>query len=274
MKQSPWHGKLNLVYGYEQGKTQVNHSFSQAPLKIQRAFYPEGESVCHSVILHTAGGIVGGDMLSIDVELTSQSKALITTVAATKVYGSNGDTAKQRVNLKIAPQATMEWFPQESIIFKGALYEQTLLVDLAEGAHFLGWEITRFGRTARGEKFLSGCWRSHTEIWQGGKPVVIDPQKILGCEDSCDQYNALAGQPILGSFIYQGDSISREMISKIRECLGNESENRVTKTLGLGIMCRYRGASTQEVRHKFTQVWELLRQNQLGRKLVKPRVWV
>jgi len=274
MNPSPWHGKLNLVYGYEQGKTQVNHSFSQAPLKIQRPFYPEGESVCHSIILHTAGGIVGGDLLSIDVELTSQSKALITTVAAAKVYGSNSYVAKQSVNLKIAPQATIEWFPQESIIFNGALYQQDLRVDLAEGAQFIGWEITRFGRTARGEKFLTGSWRSHTEIWQGGKPVVIDPQGILAGEDSCDHYNALGGQPILGSFIYQGDPISREMISKIREILGQELEIGVTQTLGKGIICRYRGASTKEVRGKFIQVWELLRQSQLGRKLVKPRVWV
>jgi urease accessory protein len=33
----------------------------QAPLKVLRPFYPEGANVCHSVVLHTAGGLVGGD---------------------------------------------------------------------------------------------------------------------------------------------------------------------------------------------------------------------
>ncbi len=55
-----WHGSLNLVYAQQQGKTQIIHSQMKAPLKVQRPFYPEG-AVCHSIVLHTAGGIVGGD---------------------------------------------------------------------------------------------------------------------------------------------------------------------------------------------------------------------
>ena len=37
-------------------------------------------------------------------------------------------------------------------------------------------EITRFGRSARGEKFCFGNWRSHTEVWQQGQPLWIDRQ--------------------------------------------------------------------------------------------------
>ena len=61
---SGWHGSLNLVYAQHQGKTQVIHSQVKAPLKVQRPFYPEG-GICHSVVLHTAGGIVGGDRNSL-----------------------------------------------------------------------------------------------------------------------------------------------------------------------------------------------------------------
>lgn len=56
-----WYGKLNLVYADRERKTQLIYNHQQAPLKVQRPFYPEGEKVCHSVILHTAGGVVGGD---------------------------------------------------------------------------------------------------------------------------------------------------------------------------------------------------------------------
>lgn len=56
-----WQGSLTLVYADRIGATQLIHNQSIAPLKVQRSFYPEGAEVCHSVVLHTAGGVVGGD---------------------------------------------------------------------------------------------------------------------------------------------------------------------------------------------------------------------
>lgn len=57
-QENSWHGKLELVYAQRQNSTQLMFSHNQAPLKVQRPFYPEGEKICHSVILHTAGGVV------------------------------------------------------------------------------------------------------------------------------------------------------------------------------------------------------------------------
>ncbi|MDD1415597.1 urease accessory protein UreD, partial [Dolichospermum sp. ST_con] len=76
-----WHGKLNLVYAQRQDSTQLIYNHHQAPLKVQRPFYPEGKEVCHSVILHTAGGVVGGDRLSSHIHLQPQTNALIPTAA-------------------------------------------------------------------------------------------------------------------------------------------------------------------------------------------------
>lgn len=151
-----WHGKLNLVYADRQGKTQLIYNHQQAPLKVQRPFYPEGEKVCHSVILHTAGGMVGGDRLSSNIHLQPQAQTLITTAAASKIYRSNGLQARQTIQMQVDAGACLEWLPQETILFNDAIYRQDLRVELATGGSWLGWEITRFGRTARGEKFLQG----------------------------------------------------------------------------------------------------------------------
>ena len=55
-----WHGSLHLVYADRHGAIQLIHNQSLAPFLVQRSFYPEGAEVCHSVVLHTAGGVVGG----------------------------------------------------------------------------------------------------------------------------------------------------------------------------------------------------------------------
>ncbi|MEH2453143.1 urease accessory protein UreD [Nostoc sp.] len=266
-----WHGKLNLVYADRQGATQLIYNHQQAPLKVQRPFYPEGQKVCHSVILHTAGGVVGGDRLSFNIHLQPQAQALITTAAASKIYRSNGLQARQTIQMQVDAGACLEWLPQETILFNGAISRQDLRVELATGASWLGWEITRFGRSARGEKFLRGEWRSHTEIWQQGVPLWIDRQCLPGSEDIFHSPHGLAGKPIVGSLVWVGGAVSAEIVEKTRNLWNGAGEVGVSR-LQHGLLCRYRGSSTSEVRNWFIDVWQLLRVSFLNRGNCIPRV--
>lgn len=270
-----WHGSLDLVYVHDNGTTKLIHNQARSPLKVQRPFYPEGEAVCHSVVLHTAGGMVGGDRLTQTIHLQPNAQALITTAAASKVYRSNGQDARQTIELQIEAGAYLEWLPQETIVFNGAIYQQDLRVELAPQASWLGWEITRFGRSARGETFLQGEWRSHTEVWQQGHPLWIDRQWLPAGEDILNSPHGLAGQPIVATLSWIGQPVSREILDTAR-ILWNSKERQgeagVTQLIS-GLVCRYRGASTLEVRNWFTDIWELLRLSSVGRSVTKPRVW-
>jgi urease accessory protein len=267
-----WHGKLNLLYAKRQNQTQLIHAHHQAPLKIQRSFYPEGGEICHSVILHTAGGVVGGDQLSSDIYLQDHSQVLITTAAASKIYRSNGHQATQNIQIKLDSNSCLEWLPQETIIFNDANYHQNIRVELAENATFMGWEITRFGRSARGEKFVSGNFRSHTEIWRLGKPLWIDRQWVPGCEEVFHSHHGLAGNAIAGTLVWLQNPVSNEIVTQARNLWQGTGEIGVTR-LEHGFLCRYRGSISSEVRNWFTDVWQLLRMSYLQRTACIPRVW-
>jgi len=272
-----WQGSLELVYANDQGKTRLVRDRMVSPLKVQRPFYPEAQGVCHTVILHTAGGIVGGDRLSQTIHLQENAQALITTAAASKIYRSNGQRAKQRIHIHVEAGACLEWLPQETIVFNGAVYQQQMTVELAPGASWLAWEITRFGRTARKERFLQGDWRSHTEIWQQGRPLWIDRQWLPGGEAVLDSPHGLAGQPIVGTLIWMGPPVSSEIVDNARSlwtATQRQGEAGVTQTQAQGLLCRYRGSSITEVRNWFTEVWQCLRLTYLGRPVSKPRVWL
>lgn len=273
-----WQGKLELEFAVRSAKTILSRSLVQAPLKVQRPFYPEGDTVCHSVMLHTAGGIVGGDRLSVAVQLQPQTQALITNAAAAKVYRSSGREAQQVTQLQVASGAGLEWLPQETIVFNGALYRQHLKVKLAAGATWIGWDITRLGRTARGERFASGEWHSHTEVWQDNQLIWVDPQWIQGGSDMIDSLHGLSGCPVIGSLAFVGQAVSRELVEKARLQWDAEHQTNTSAQIGvtrlpLGILCRYRGNSTATARRWFIAVWQLLRQEHLGRPLCIPRVW-
>ncbi|MBS0015833.1 MAG: urease accessory protein UreD [Arthrospira sp. SH-MAG29] len=272
---SEWHGILNLTYSQNHGITQVVDKYTTAPYKIQRPFYPPGEEICHSVALHTAGGMVGGDRLSQNLHLKPDTKVLLTTAAASKVYRSTGKTASQNVRIKLEKGAYLEYLPRETIIFNGAIYRQDLRVELAPEATWLGWEITRFGRSARGEKFGQGEWRSHTEIWQNEKPLWIDRQWLPGGETILESPHGLGGWPVVATLAWVGKPVSQDSLNHVRMLWSehqSEGEAGATQLLS-GLLCRYRGPSSQEAIAWFTKIWQLLRPNLSGKNITKPRVW-
>jgi urease accessory protein len=287
-----WHGRLDLDFVYQQGKTLVHRSQAQAPLKFQRPFYPEGDGVCHGVMLHTAGGIVGGDRLSLQISLGEESHAFLTTAAATKLYRSTGATSVQATRIALGSGACLEWFPQEVIVFNGGRYHQHTHVELAEGAVWMGWELARLGRSARRESFQKGEWRSHTEIWRNGVPLWIDRQFVTGGSAMLQNPQGLGGCPVIGSFALVGTPIASDIVDTIRKqwdeyvlssilsppSAGNTRSSSCRESFGVsrlanGVLCRYRGTSTLQARRLFLTAWDVVRANVMNTSPHRPRVW-
>ncbi|HEY9703037.1 MAG TPA: urease accessory protein UreD, partial [Allocoleopsis sp.] len=215
------------------------------------------------------------DRLSINVDLQPDAKVLITTASAGKIYRSNGKIAGQNTNIKIDQGAYLEFLPQENIIFNGANYEQNMRVELGEGGIWIGWEINRFGRSARGEKFTEGEWRSHTEVWQNGSPLWIDRQYLKANTEIINSYNGLGGMPIIASLVFVGKKVESDILEKARLLVvNNELEGEIGITrLQKGLLCRYRGNSSTESRHWLIKMWHLLRGNYGELKPIMPRIW-
>jgi urease accessory protein len=269
-----WHGQLDLQFTKSGNSTQLARSYARAPLKVQRPFYPETE-VCHTVLLHTAGGIVGGDKLSSRLILAPQTQVLLTTAAAAKIYRSNGLTAHQTIEIEVGDDAHLEWLPQESIVFDRALYHQNMRVNLGWGATWCGWEITRLGRSASSEQFLHGQWRNAIEVWQAGRPLWIERQQLDGSVEQWQSLHGLATQPIVGTLALIGVSVEPDLVQQARDLwtgANTEMVCGVTRVQG-GLVCRYRGSDRQEVQRWFIAVWDLVRRQYRDRTVYIPRVW-
>jgi urease accessory protein len=114
--------------------------------------------------------------------------------------------------------------------------------------------------------------RSHTEIWQNGMPLWIDRQIIPGSDEVFYSPHGLAGNPVIGTLVWVGNSVSGEMIDKARSLMIENNFAGVTR-LQQGFLCRYRGNSISEVRSWFTNIWQNLRINYQNRGNCIPRVW-
>ena len=273
-----WSGELSLRFARMRAGTTMHTLRARMPLAVQRAFHPEGDGPCHAVILHPPGGMVGGDALGITINAESGAEALITTPSAAKWYRARSP-ASLHTDIVVAAGACVEWLPLETIVYDGASARQSLRVSLATDAIWIGWEITRFGRSARGERFAHGSWRSHTEVWRdsesNGEPLWIDRQTLTGGSPLLDSPYGLAGATVIGSFAAIGFEPAPALLTGLRaHCVLPKDTGMVGITaLPSGIVCRYRGPSSSAARACFALIWDALRRKVRGRAAVMPRIW-
>ena len=162
-----WNASLDLNYALKDSaggsKTVATYRHS-GPLRILQSLYPEGDAICHSVLVHPPGGLVGGDTLDLKVKVETGAHGLLTTPGATRFYRSEGARALQRTNISVATDARMEWLPLEAIAYDGCLAENHLTLNLAPGAEFLGWDVTALGLPLADKPFESGYFCQHLEM--------------------------------------------------------------------------------------------------------------
>jgi urease accessory protein len=264
---SGWQATLNLGFASTSDRTVLVKRDHTGPLTVQRPFYPEGK-ICHVYILHPPGGIVGGDHLTIFAKAAPHSHGLITTPAAGKFYRSAGEQAIQNVDISVAEHATVEWLPQESIIYEGAQVKSSVKVDIAANARFIGWEIMSLGRPASGEGFEYGRVELSWQISCQNQPLLIERL----CLDAM-AFSACWG---LQSFSACGTLFAipanKESLTKVQELIGETKGRGVTLIDNL-LICRALDSRTDRLRGFFEQVWESVRPDTAQNIACKPRIW-
>ena len=158
----PWHARLQLDYTLEGTRTVARHAHN-GPLRILQSLYPEGDAVCHNVLVHPPGGLVGGDTLDISATVGPGAHGLVTTPGATRFYRSTGERALQRTHLTLAEGARLEWLPLEALCYNACNAENHLTLNLAPGAECMGWDVTALGLPHAGQPFDTGRFVQHIE---------------------------------------------------------------------------------------------------------------
>ncbi len=202
-----WHASLALNYTLEDARTVVRYRHD-GPLRVLQSLYPESKGICHNVLVHPPGGLVGGDTLALDVTLGVGAQALLTTPGATRFYRSEGDSAAQRVSLHLAHGARLEWLPLETILHSGCQAENQLRFDHAPGAELIAWDISALGLPHADKPFVCGRYGQHIEM-----PGVWLERGVLDAQDTrlLQSPLGLAGQHCMAAlFFAAGSAIERQ----------------------------------------------------------------
>jgi urease accessory protein len=270
---APWRAELALGFERRGERTVLASRRHDGPLAFQKPLYPEGDAVCHGIIVHPPAGIAGGDELRLEARVGERAAALLTTPGAAKWYRSAGPGASSHLGWEVGRDGALEWLPQETIVFSGALARMSTFVGLTGNARYLGWEILCLGRTGSGERFDRGEALVTTEVARDGKPVFIDRLRVEGGGRLQGSAAGLADAPVSATFIAVDDALGAAHVAACREVDPPEhGQGALTRLPGV-LVARYLGLRGDAAREWFTRIWGVLRPALLQREAHIPRIW-
>jgi urease accessory protein len=267
-----WDARLELGFERRGGRTVLARRVHDGPLVVQKALHPEGDAVCHAIVVHPPAGIAGGDQLRLDVSAAEGAHALLTTPGAGKWYRTAGAAASQFVTIDAAEGATVEWLPQETILYDRSVAQIGWHARLAPTARLVAWDILCLGRTGSGERYAKGTARITTRIERGGRALWVERGRLGNGSGAMDATAGLAGRTVFGTLVATGGTVSDELLAACRAVGPGEGEGAVTRLPRL-FVARYRGDESESARNYFAALWRLLRPAIAGREAVMPRIW-
>jgi urease accessory protein len=247
----------------------IERAAHRGPLRVQRAFYPEGDGVAHVYLLHPPGGLVGGDSLEVAIDVEAGAAAVITTPAAAKLYRSQKRLARVEVRAHVASGASLEYLPLETIAFSGCHAHTHLRVELEAGATFFGWDVIALGRPASGEAFGVGELTSRVELWRAGVPLLHERMSISGSGEALSAAWGLRGHHVIGTAVGVGDGLAAVDIPPATA----PAATSITRVEDDVVVARYLGDDPFEARGCFEAVRDRVRASLVGRPAVQPRIW-
>ena len=274
-----WHARLNIDYSAEPATGGTRADFRHdGPLRVLKSLFPEGPAVCHTVIVHPPGGVVGGDALSVDLAVGTGAHALVTTPGATRFYRSGGERAAQTIHARVAAGGRLEWLPLETLVHSGAHADNKMSFELAPGAEMFGWDCVALGLPAADAPFVAGDYRHDIAVgprWlERGRTSASDAALLDG---PC----GWAGHRALGTLWFAAgkplDDARRErLLDTAREIAGAHA---LAATAGATapqpdvIALRVLAPRVEPVHELLVSVWRAWRTLAWERPACVPRVW-
>lgn len=207
-------GLARVKLAKSDSRTVLSHLQTKAPLLVQRALYlnPYFPGMAHVYLMSSAGGILQGDRLDIDIYPGENTMSHFTTQAATKIYRMNKGFASQTISITTAPRSYIEFVPHELIPFRSSKYYQNVTMDVSPDSTVVYCETVCAGRTASGESFdFDVCFLRMTARRPGGSTIFSD---VCNIEPNGKRFKVLFGDKTIWSTIYVVTQSNHECIDR------------------------------------------------------------
>jgi urease accessory protein len=265
---------LKLEKDSATGNTVIKEQYSRVPLFVQRAMYLEETlpAMAYVYIVSPSGGILQGDRYKIDIKLSNNTFAHVTTQGATRIYKMEKNYASQTININVEEESYFEYIPDQIIPYRNSRFYQEVNLNVHDNATMIYSEVIVPGRVASGEAFeYDICYIRTVGKNQLGKARFMDVVKL-------DPKNKnLKTEGILGKFKVVGTTYIVTKESYVQDLQYEISERinglRVKSTISAGtsilparqgIIIRLLGNSAEDVKKIIFNIVGIARKRIVG----------
>ena len=261
------HGAARLAFANRDNRNSIVERYASAPVRILTPSVQGG--IPEAVLANTSGGIAGGDTSHIDILVAQNAQALVTGQAAEKIYRSIDMPASIRTVIKIEDGSTLEYLPQESILFDGAKLNRAVNISLGARSCLLLSEMFVLGRWAMKEDFTRGIFLDRWSIDVAGQPIWREGLRVEGGLSSLSSSLGFANARALATIFYAGANAA-EVLGLARDVIGPMGGATIVRGM---LVVRMLGNEAGMLKQQLGEIISIIRAAALGRPAEVPRVW-
>ena len=259
-------------------KTVITKQFSQVPLQLQRAIYPESSlpGMAYLYIISPSGGILQGDRYKTNIIMKNNAVSHITTQGATRIYSMNSNSASQLVNITLDENCYLEYIPDQIIPYQNSRYYQKVNLNIHDNATLIYSEVLTPGRIAMNESFdydicyLRTYCKNQNNKFRCLENMKIEPKKYnMKIKGVLGRYNIVGTVYVL---------TNKRKLQKLEEIINEKIGESKLITFGTsilpnesGIIVKILGNNTEDVFEKIYDVLKITRKEILGAEFTKLR---
>jgi urease accessory protein len=250
-------GALALGFERRGDRTVLARCRSAVPLQVLAPVALEDPAAVVS-ILNPTGGLLGGDRLTMEIDVGPGAHACLTTPSATRVYRTAGEPAVQHVHLRLGAGAIAEWVPDHTIPHAGSALQQVLEAEVAEGAALVLVDAFAAGRVARGEAWRFAALDSALAVRDACGWLLLDRLRLAGGVPR-DGLGLAEGAPYFASVLVIADTDPAPWVREVQDVRGRGDAVAAAALARRGALARVLAPDAPALTARVAAAWRAAR---------------
>lgn len=230
----------------QNGKTYIQDRYYTAPLRISRAFRPDGGTgELYVYTTDVSPGVLDGDHYQSEWIVGSGAHLILSSTSAVRLHPTPHNPSTIEQSFRLEEGAILEYFPEVVIPFRGSSCSMKVHFQLAPDAILVYGEVWAAGRIHYGEAFDFHSYCSMTEINRERRMMVWDKINLYPNRDQYDGIASFMNYTHSAVMWIIAPGMGEDELCSVREMISELSKNTNNKMLaGASLLAHHSGDNT------------------------------